>query len=77
MNKVNGWQTSAFIIAILGFVCGIILGFNISTINGNFNWIIMVSCWAGTFILYLFIDGIGTLIEQNDIIIELLKDTIE
>ncbi len=66
--KNNGWQNAAMVIAIIGFVGGIVLGISQKTFLST------ITCWGSTFLVCLYVYGIGTIIEQNDIIIELMKN---
>ena len=67
MNKSNGWQNSAIILGLLGFIGSIVYGAELKSVY------VAIGCMVSTFILCMFIYGIGTLIEQNDIIIEMLN----
>lgn len=68
MDKTNGWQTSA-IIGIIGFIGSIVYSLEAESFT-----VAIVGC-VSIFILCMFIHGIGTLIEQNDIIIEFLNNS--
>ena len=67
MDKANGWQMSAIIIGLVGVLGSIIYAIKIE------NLIVAIVGILSVFILCMVIYGIGTLIEQNDIIIEILN----
>ena len=68
MGKTNGWQISAIIIGIIGFIGSITLALNLKSLY------IFATAMFSIYILCMLIYGIGTLIEQNDIIIEILHE---